>query len=281
MTQPSPTKTVLITGCSSGIGLDAAKTLQHSSFRIVTAARKPEDVARLKDLGFHAVQLDYSDSASVQSAWQQALDIGEGTIYGLVNNGAYGQPGALEDVSRDVLRAQFEANVLGLHELTNLALPVMRAQGEGRIIQISSVLGLVSMKYRGAYNASKYAIEGLTDTLRLELHGTNIHACLVEPGPIESDFRPNARTQFLANIDRENSAHAQSYKTVLARLEKEGHGSRFTLPADAVTQKILHALTHSKPKAHYYVTFPTYLFATLKRIFPTRWLDRILRMADG
>jgi NAD(P)-dependent dehydrogenase (short-subunit alcohol dehydrogenase family) len=197
-------------------------------------------------------------------------------LYALFNNGAYGQPGAVEDLSRETLRAQFETNLFGWHELTNMLLPVMRQQGYGRIIQNSSVLGFVALKYRGAYNASKYALEGLTDTLRLEFKGTDIHFCLVEPGPIESHFRANALKAFYANIDVENSPHRQVYGDLVKKLQTEGPVVPFTLKADAVLDKVIHALEAKTPKARYYVTFPTYLFGYLKRLLPIRVMDRIL-----
>ena len=194
----------------------------------------------------------------------------------MFNNGAYGQPGAVEDLTRDTLRQQFETNLFGWHELTNLILPAMRREGEGRIIQNSSVLGFAAMKYRGAYNASKYALEGLSDTLRLELRGTGIYISLIEPGPIESRFRANAFEKWKENIDPSNSFHQAAYAAMQARLTKEGPAVPFTLPPEAVVKRLIHALESKTPQARYYVTFPTYLFGTLKRLLPTRVLDRIL-----
>ena len=186
-------KSVLITGCSSGIGLCVAKGLRARGYQVFATTRKKEDVAMLKELGLNSLQLDLDDSISIQNAVKQVLHETGGTLYALFNNGAYGQAGAVEDLTRDTLRAQFESNLFGWLELTNAVLPVMRKQGYGRIIQNSSVLGLVAMPFRGAYNASKYALEGLTDTLRQEVTHTseNIHISLIEPGPIESQFRAN------------------------------------------------------------------------------------------
>ena len=230
----------------------------------------------LQNQGHEALQLDLDDSDSIQHAVKEILGRTDNRLYALFNNGAYGQPGAVEDLSRDVLRQQFETNFFGWHELTNLVLPVMRQQGHGRIIQNSSVLGFVALKYRGAYNASKYALEGLTDTLRLEFRNTGIHFILVEPGPIESDFRPNALKAFKANIDAVNSPNKQIYKYLVRKLEKEGPVVPFTLKADAVLDKVIHALEAKNPRARYYVTFPTYLFGYLKRLLPIRVMDRIL-----
>jgi NAD(P)-dependent dehydrogenase (short-subunit alcohol dehydrogenase family) len=270
-------KTVLITGCSTGIGYTTAGELKNRGHRVIATARKSEDVARLEQEGFTAIQLDLANSASIQQAVERALALSNGKIDALFNNAAFGQPGAVEDLSRDVLRFQFETNLFGTHELTNLLIPPMRKQGHGRIIYNSSVLGLVAMRYRGAYNASKFALEGLADTLRLELFGTNIHISLIEPGPILSNFRKNAYLLYKQNIDPAHSFHKETYKAMEARLQKEGAAVAFTLPATAVAEKVIHALEAKRPKMRYYVTFPTYLFAFLKRILPMSWLDTLLR----
>ncbi|WP_428357305.1 SDR family oxidoreductase [Methyloprofundus sp.] len=271
------TQTILITGCSTGIGYRAAVMLKQRDYRVIASARKTEDVTRLIDEGFEAVQLDLADSDSIQNAVKQVIALTDGKIDGLFNNGAFGQPGAVEDLTRDVLREQFETNLFGTHELTNLIIPLMRAQGNGRIIYNSSVLGFIAMTYRGAYNASKFALEGLVDTLRLELHGTNIHLSLIEPGPISSDFRKNAFALYQKNIDPANSPHQQTYQNMEVRLQKKGPAVPFTLPADAVVQKVIHAMESKRPKIRYYVTFPTYLFGYLKRVLPTVLLDYLAR----
>ncbi|TAK64265.1 SDR family oxidoreductase [Methylobacter sp.] len=273
----SPLKTILITGCSTGIGYITAVELKKRGHNVIATARKPEDVSRLQKEGFIAIQLDLADSSSIQQAVNAAVKLTDGKIDALFNNGAFGQPGAVEDLTRDVLRFQFETNLFGTHELTNLIIPLMRKQGHGRIIYNSSILGLVAMTYRGAYNASKFALEGLADTLRLELHGTSIHISLIEPGPILSDFRKNSFTLYKKNIDPTHSHHKETYKAMEARLQKEGAAAPFTLPAQAVTEKVIHALEARQPKMRYYVTFPTYLFAFLKRFLPMCWLDALLR----
>ena len=277
MTDMNSSKTILITGCSTGIGYSAAVLLKNRGHHVIATARKSADVARLKQEGFTALQLDLADSQSIQLAVNQALELTGGTLDALFNNGAFGQPGAVEDLTRDVLRHQFETNLFGTHELTNLLIPVMRKQGHGRIIYNSSVLGLVAMRYRGAYNASKFALEGLADTLRLELYGTNIHVSLIEPGPILSNFRENSYALYKKNIDPAHSFHQEAYQAMEDRLQKEGAAVPFTLPAKAVVDKVIHALESKKPKIRYYVTFPTYLFAVLKRILPISWLDALLR----
>ena len=267
-------KTVFITGCSSGIGYATAKGLTaHGGYRVIASARKSADVTRLQQEGLECLLLDLSSSESIQSAVAELLDKTQGKVYGLFNNAGFGQPGAVEDLSRDTLRFQFETNLFGTHELTCALLPAMRAQGEGRIIHNSSLLGYVGLKYRGAYNASKFALEGLTDTLRLELADTNIFVSLIEPGPITSRFRQNAYANYLANIDREHSAHKETYLKLEKRLTKEGAAAPFTLPPEAVLHKVIHALESEHPKARYPVTLPAHVFWVLKRILPTRTLD--------
>lgn len=272
-----PIHTILITGCSSGIGHVTAQGLKQRGYRVFASARKPEDVNRLQQEGFEAVQLDLDDSASLGEAVDQVLEWSGGTLDALFNNGAWGQIGAVEDLSRAVLRAQFETNFFGTHELTNLVLPVMRRQGYGRILYNSSVLGFVALPFRGAYNASKFALEGLVDTLRMELHGTQIYPVLIEPGPILTKFRENAYRQFKQNIDAEHSPFRELYQKMEQRLATEGPVVPFTLPPEAVLQKVIYALECPRPKIRYYVTFPTHLFAFLRRILPFRALDWVLR----
>lgn len=269
-------RSVLITGCSSGIGRHAATSLKVRGYQVFATARKREDVAELKERGFESLLLDLADSASIHTAVDAILEKTNGELYALFNNGAYGQPGAVEDLSRDNLREQFEVNLFGTHELTNRVIPVMRRQGYGRILQNSSVLGFVALRYRGAYIASKHALEGLTDTLRMELKGTGIYVSLIEPGPIESNFRSNSFAVYKRTINKEKSFHRLFYSAMEKRLCTEGPAVPFTLGPEAVFEKVLHALESKRPKARYYVTFPTYLFGYLKRVLPARVLDTIL-----
>ena len=274
-------KAVLITGCSSGIGRCVAHGLKARGWRVFATARQPADADRLRAEGLESVALDLRDSASIRAAVAAVLDRTGGRLEALFNNGAYGMPGAVEDLSREALREQFETNVFGTQELTNRVIPVMRRQGGGRILYTSSVLGLVAFPYRGAYVASKFALEGLADTLRLELVGTGIHVCLIEPGPILSRFRENAHTVYRRHIGAETSPHREKYAAMEARLLKEGPAAPFTLPPGAVLKRVIHALESSKPRARYPVTVPTYLFAVLRRLLPTRVLDMVLRRAGG
>jgi len=271
-------KTVLITGCSSGIGLCVAEGLMTRGYRVFATARKEEDVEILEDRGLESLQLDLDSSESIRVAVTEILARSNNQLYGLFNNGAYGQPGAIEDLSRRAIRAQFETNLFGTMELTNAILPTMRKQGYGRIIQNSSLLGFVALPYRGAYNASKYALEGLTDTLRLELAGTDIHISLIEPGPIKSRFRANAFKKYQEHINVKHSVHKDIYLAMDKRLSNNTNTAPFTLPPSAVLNKVVHALESPLPRIRYYVTFPTYLFGTLKTILPTRALDWILKM---
>lgn len=269
-------KTILITGCSTGIGHCAAEQLHLRGYHVVASVRQESDAAPLQELGISTTLLDLNDSVSIQTAFDFCLKEFNGTIDALFNNGAYGQPGAIEDLSRDVLRQQFETNVFGTQELTNLVIAQMRKQNSGRIIYNSSVLGFVSMAYRGAYNASKFAIESIADTLRLELKDTAISISLIEPGPITSQFRANAFAKYQQHINKATSPHRDTYEAMEQRLTKKGPAVPFTLPAQAVVDKLIHALESKAPKHRYFVTFPTYLFATLKWLLPSKWLDRIL-----
>ena len=282
-------KNILITGCSSGIGYHVAKRLKDSSFKSTTeenyavyvTARNDRDVKTLESEGFTCLQLDYADSISVQNCADQLHQLIGDDLYAVFHNGAYGQPGAVEDLSRDTIEKQFAANVFGWIELNNRLIPQMRANNTGRIIFNSSVLGLVSLPFRGAYNASKYAIEGFADTLRLELSDTNIKVSLIEPGPIESRFRPNALQALKDNVDMENSPHSLRYADTIKRLAKEGNTDSFTLSPEAVLERVIWCLEKPNPKPHYYVTKPTYIMGYLKRLLPTTLMDKFILKAAG
>ncbi|WP_299311159.1 SDR family oxidoreductase [uncultured Halomonas sp.] len=274
--RPGSKRSLLITGCSSGIGHAAAHAMAARGWRVFATARREADVARLKEEGLEALALDLDNSASIEAAVAEVAERTGGRLTALFNNGAYGQPGAVEDLSREVLRQQLETNLLGTHELTCRVLPMMRAQGHGRIVQNSSVLGFAALPYRGAYICSKFALEGLTDTLRQELTGSGIHISLIQPGPITSRFRENAHRAFQAHIDTERSSHAETYRQVEARLASTEGKAAFTLGPEAVVEKLIHALEHPRPKPRYAVTLPTHLFAALKRVLSTRGMDRVL-----
>ena len=273
-------RSILITGCSSGIGHCCAHGLATRGWQVVASARRQADVERLRDAGLSAVRIDLSDPGSVSSGLHEALKLTDQRLDALFNNGAYGQPGAVEDLTRDALRTQFETNLFGWHDLTRQVIPIMRTHGGGRIVQNSSVLGLAALPFRGAYVASKFALEGLTDTLRLELHGTGIWVSLIEPGPITSRFRDNAYNAYRQFIDADASPHRATYRLMEERLMQEGPAQPFTLPPEAVLRKLIHAIEHPRPKPRYYVTFPTHLLGGLRRLLPTGAMDWVLRQAS-
>lgn len=266
-------RSILITGCSSGIGATSAHILKQRGWRVFPAARRAEDVERLRrDFGDDAVRLDLADPASVAAGADQVLSGAGGRVDALFNNAAYGQPGAIEDIPAEVLRRQFEVNVFGTHDLTRRLLPAMVAAGEGRIVQCSSVLGLVAAPFRGAYSASKFALEALSDALRLELAGTGVRVSIIEPGPIRTRFVDNAVAAARANIDIEGSRHHPRYASMLAALERGGRQT-FKLEPEAVASKLVHAVESPRPKRRYYVTLPTYMAVAAKRVVPTAMLD--------
>jgi NAD(P)-dependent dehydrogenase (short-subunit alcohol dehydrogenase family) len=272
-------KQILITGCSSGIGLACARGLRDRGWKVFATARKPDDLARLAAEGLDAISLDYANPASVEACAGEAARRCGGRLDALFNNGAYGQPGAVEDLTRQALEAQFAANVFGWHQLTRACLPLLRANGGGRIVQNSSVLGLVAMKWRGAYNATKFAVEALSDTMRLELAPHGIRVILIEPGPIASRFTEHALEHFSRNIDESRSHYRADYVRQRERLGRGG-SARFKLPPEAVLARLLEALEARSPKARYYVTTPTYVMAAARRMLPQRLLDRLLDKAS-
>lgn len=269
-------KVILMTGCSSGIGFDAAFALKKRGHQVIASCRKKADVQKLITLGFEAVVLDVSDSSSIQHGFAEVLNKKNGRIDVLINNAGYGQAGALEDITREVLRKQFETNVFGLLELSNLVIPLMRQQGSGRIINLSSILGIISLPFRGAYNASKYAVEGLSDTLRLELSSSGIDVITIEPGPIESRFRDNCVDGSLLDINVQQSYFSKQYAVMLSTYKQSKSDSIFTKKTDAVIKKMIHAIEAKKPKAKYPVTIPAHLFIFLKRLLCTKLLDKLL-----
>ena len=270
-------KTILITGCSSGIGYDAAHGLRAIGWRVFAACRTDDDCARLRAQGFDSPRIDYADETTIFQALKDIEQATGSTLDAVFNNGAHATPGAVEDLPTDALRAIFEVNVFGWHTLVRAAIPMMRAQGHGRIIQCSSVLGFVGMPWRGAYNATKHAIEGLTDTLRIEMRDTPIDVILIEPGPVTSRIRANSIPHFERWIDWKSSARRSQYEAdLINRLYNSAGPDRFELPPSAVTQKLVHALTAKRPKPRYYVTTPTYMMGILRRILSTRALDWVI-----
>ncbi|TCM86929.1 SDR family oxidoreductase [Rhodovulum steppense] len=270
-------RSVLITGCSSGIGYDAAYALHARGWRVFATCRAEADCDRLRAEGLESFRLDYADEASIAAAVDEALGRTGGTLDALFNNGAFACPGAVEDLPRGALREIFEVNLFGVHDLTRRVIPAMRAQGHGRIVNCSSVLGFVPMKWRGAYVATKFALEGLTDTLRLEMRDTGVKVILIEPGPIATRIRANSIPHFERWVDWQASARAEQYRaTLLKRLYEKRPPDRFELPPAAVSARLIHALEHPRPRARYFVTTPTWIMAALRRALPTAALDWIV-----
>ena len=270
-------RSILITGCSSGIGYDAAHALKARGWRVFATCRQQGDCDRLISEGLESFPLDHSDESSLAAAVDETLSRTDGTLDALFNNGAFACPGAVEDLPRGALREIFETNFFGYHDLTRRLIPTFRAQGHGRIVNCSSVLGLVGAKWRGAYVSTKFALEGLSDVLRLEMQGTGIEVILIEPGPIATRIRQNAIPHFEKWIDWENSARREEYSTLLDRLYKpDQKKDRWELSSAAVTAKLIHAVESPHPRARYYVTTPTHIAGFLRRILPTRLLDRAI-----
>ncbi|QFY61564.1 SDR family oxidoreductase [Rhizobium grahamii] len=273
-------RTIIVTGCSSGIGAYCARALKSDGWRVFATVRKFDDLASLQADGIEAFRMDYANPQSIADFMDEVTAASGGKIDALFNNGAYGQPGAVEDIRTEVLREQFETNVFGWHELTRRIIPLMRKQGHGRIVQCSSILGIVPYRYRGAYTASKFAVEGLSVTLRMELEGSGIHVSLIEPGPITSRFTANALAKINENIDVGNSVHAADYRRQLARLDGSGAPNRHKLGPDAVYAVLKHALNSRRPKPHYPVTTPAKQGMMLKRLLPADLFYRLMRWVD-
>ncbi|MGE7369708.1 SDR family oxidoreductase [Neorhizobium sp. NPDC001467] len=276
----SKQRSIIVTGCSSGIGAHCARALKAEGWRVFATVRKAEDLASLEAEGIEALLMDYTRTDTIAALVDTVTARTGGRIDALFNNGAYGQPGAVEDLATDVLRLQFETNLFGWHELTRRVIPLMRAQGHGRIVNCSSILGLIPYRYRGAYNASKHALEGLTVTMRMELEGSGIHVSLIEPGPIASRFTANALEAVRRHIDVERSAHASDYKRQLARLDGSGPANRHKLGPDAVHKVLMHALTAKRPRPHYLVTRPAQQGMVLKWLLPADLFYRLMRRFD-
>ena len=275
-TRPMPARTILITGCSSGIGYHSAHALKARGWRVFAACRREADCERLAAEGLETLRLDYADPASIAAAVEHVLAATGGTLDALFNNGAYSHPGAVEDVSTDHLRALMEANFIGWYDLTRRVLPAMRKQGHGRIVNCSSVLGFLAVRFTAAYSASKFAVEGWSDALRLELRGSGIHVSLIQPGPIRSRMLENARMRFLETVDVRNSPFHEDYRREISRLSNGPTSSNFKLGPEALIAPLIHALESPSPRARYRVTIPTRVGAWLKRLLPTRMMDRVL-----
>ncbi len=274
---PIQTRTVLVTGCSSGIGEAAARYLRDHGWTVFPTARKAEDLEKLRADGFDPVELDLASSASVQACMAAVLDRVPEGLGGIVNNAGMAMPGAVEDLNRDALRRQFEVNVFGSQELTNGLIPTLRKQGWGRIVNVSSIYGLIAAPMVGNYCASKYALEALSDAQRIELSGTGISLSLIEPGPIVSAFRRNAAAAMEESVISDEVRYADSYRKEAARRKKQFKKVDFiNRPPEDVAKKILHALESPRPKRRYVVTIPAHLGAFMSRFVPAAWLDLLM-----
>ncbi len=275
-----PQRSILVTGCSSGIGAFCARALKADGWRVFATARKPDDIAALRHEGMEALYLDYMNAGSIAAAADTVLEATGGRLDALFNNGAYAQAGAVEDLPVEALRAQIECNVIGWHDLTRRVIPAMRAQGRGRIVLNSSMLGVTPIKWRGAYAASKFALEGLSGCMALELRGSGISVSLIEPGPVTSKIASNGLAWFERYIDHENSVHKASYAVQLQRLRQGGSKSRLKLEPDAVYKVLKHALESPRPRMHYPVTLPAKAGALMRRFLPWPLYYRILATQD-
>ncbi len=273
-------RSILITGCSSGIGACAALGMQARGWQVFATARKPEDIEALNRAGMTGLYLDYTDRASIEAVVATVLTATGGTLDALFNNGAYGQPGALEDVPTDILRAQFEANFFGWHELTRRVIPTMRSQGHGRIVMCSSVLGIITMGFRGPYSASKFALEAYSDTLRIELEGSGLHVSVIEPGPIRTRFTANALAMARKHLDVENSVHAKAYRRRMRSMERGGNTTG-ELGPEAVLAALVKACESANPRPQYFVTGPTYWMSLVRRVASKRQLHAFLVWATN
>ena len=268
-------KSILITGCSSGIGLDCAKTLHAMGWLVFASCRKQKDCDRIVQMGIDAPRLDYADAQSITETLAYITNRTDGTLDAVFNNGAFAVPGAVEDLPTDALRSIYETNVFGYHEVMRQVLPIMRTQGHGRILNCSSVLGLVVMRWRGAYTSSKFALEGLTDTLRIE---TTQYKYQNYSTRDLSKIRENSVPHFEKWVDWKNSPRKAQYETgLLKRLYTQKDGpDAFELPASAVTAKVIRALESPDPKPRYYITTPTHVMGFLRRILSTRAMDWVI-----
>ena len=273
-------RTILVTGCSSGIGHYCAHRLRDAGWQVFATARRPQDLAALEAAGLTAVHLDYGDETTVRAAAERLLSDTGGRIDALFNNGGYAQPGAVEDLPTGALRAQFESNVFGWHTLTQALVPAMRRRGQGRIVHCSSILGFLPYRWRGAYIASKFALEGLFLSQRLELAGSGVHVSLIEPGPIATRFDQNALRHFLDNIDVDGSVHAEAYRRRLAQMRVGGGLNRFRLGPEAVYRSLDHALNSRRPRARYRVTVPSKVMAWVAALAPHGLMEKVLLRSD-
>ena len=275
--QKVQSKTVLVTGCSSGIGEATANYLRGEGWDVFPTARSEFDLEKLRSLGFEALSLDLCDSNSIKDCVSRLLRQCPAGIGAIVNNAGIAIPGAIEDLTREDLKMQFEVNVFGLHELTNRLIPTMRDQGWGRIVNISSIYGVLTAPMLGGYCASKYALEALSNAQRMALFGSGVGLSLVEPGPIVSCFRRNAYESLKNRVTAEHHFYTGYDKFLRRKLVDPQRKTRFMQSPQQVAKKVLHAITSDNPRQRYLVTLPAYAGYFMARILPGPAIDCVMK----
>lgn len=275
----SPSKAVLITGCSSGIGEATARHLNARGWTVYATARRRDALTHLREAGCHTLALDVTDEASMRSAVEEVQER-EGAVGVLVNNAGYSQSGAIETVSMDAVRAQFETNVFGLARMCQLVLPAMRAQGAGRIVNVSSMGGRLTFPGGGFYHATKYAVEALSDALRFEVAGFGVQVIVVEPGLIRTRFGESAVGSMLPPAGEQPDGAAGPYgdfnaavMTATVQAYEVGPMARLGGPPHAVARKIEKAISAGRPRTRYTVTPSAKVLLGLRAVLPDRGWD--------
>jgi NAD(P)-dependent dehydrogenase (short-subunit alcohol dehydrogenase family) len=273
----APSRAVLITGCSTGIGRETAEHLVSRRWRVYATARRLESIKELGEAGCKILELDVTDDESMRAAVAEVEDR-DGAVFALVNNAGYGQEGAVEEVSMNDVRRQFETNVFGLARMTQLVLPGMRRQGAGRIVNISSMGGKLTFPGGGAYHASKYAVEALSDALRFEVRGFGVHVSVVEPGTIKTRFGDTA-TSSVEHLQDPESPYAAFNQVLVERINDayEGKLARFAAPPEAVAKVIAKAISARRPRTRYRVTLAARMMLATRKVMPDRGWDLFLR----
>ena len=271
------TKNILITGCSSGIGKDVAITLHNKGWRVFATCRSKTDCTFFTKLGIESFPLDLLKEESINCAVNLVKEKTKSQLDVLFNNGAYAIPGAIQDIPRSAMREIFEVNVFGQIDLINRCIPLMMSSDYPKIINCSSVLGFISLPYRGLYSATKYSIEALTDALRRENYDSKIKFVLIQPGPINTDIKKKSVKHFEKWINWKKSIHKKTYENkVIKRLYDNNYKDSFNsyeLQPDEVTKILINVLNSKKPKARYKITIQTKIAQIMTKLLPTNILD--------
>lgn len=273
-----PSRAVLITGCSSGIGRATAQRLNDAGWTVYATARRRDALAELEQAGCHALALDVTDEQSMRLAVQVVEDR-EGAVGALVNNAGYSQSGAVETVPLQALRAQFETNVFGLVRMCQLVLPAMRAQRSGRIVNLSSMGGKLTFPGGGAYHASKHAVEAISDALRFEVRGFGVDVIVIEPGLIRTDFGATAGQGIPRDAGAGDDPYAAFNDAVGVASEsayERGPLARLGGPPEAVARTIAAALDARRPRSRYTVTVSAKVMIAQHALLPDRAWDAFM-----